>query len=92
MFYTEFEAIINAVRKGGLSGEKLIDTIISQIDSRKIYDSDDILSSDIYFTLMHYASGEEQITDAEWVYFLQCLKGERSYSLDDKNEKMAGRL
>lgn len=23
---------------------------------------------------MHYASGEEQITDAEWVYFLQCLK------------------
>lgn len=32
------------------------------------------MSSDIYFTLMHYASGEEQITDAEWVYFLQCLK------------------
>lgn len=41
---------------------------------------------------MHYASGEEQITDAEWVYFLQCLKGKRSYSLDDKNEKKAGRL
>jgi hypothetical protein len=43
-----------------------------------------MLATDSYFSLLHYASGEEVVTDAEWKYFLDCLNGNRVYSLDEK--------
>ncbi len=51
---------------------------------RKYYASDDMPAMDSYFSLLHYASGEEVVTDAEWKYFLDCLNGNRVYSHDEK--------
>ena len=72
------------MRNDGLSGDQPADTLIKQADCREIEESDDMLATDIYFSLMHYARGKEKITDTELMYFLQCLRGERSYSLEDK--------
>lgn len=49
-----------------------------------IYASDDMLVTNSYFSLLHYVSGEEMVTDDEWKYFLECLNGDRNYGLDDK--------
>ena len=43
-----------------------------------------MLVTDSYFSLLHYATGEEMLTDAEWKYFLDCLNGNRFSSLDEK--------
>ena len=43
-----------------------------------------MLVTDSYFSLLHFATGEEMVTDAEWKYLLDCLNGNRIYSLDEK--------
>ena len=35
-------------------------------------------------SLLHFATGEEMVTDAEWKYFLDCLNGNRVYNLEEK--------
>ena len=50
----------------------------------EIYASDDMLVTDSYFSLLHFATGEEMVTDAEWKYFLDCLNGNRVYNLEEK--------
>ena len=54
------------------------------VDPTIIYGSDDMLVTDSYFSLLHYATGEEMVTDAEWKYFLDCLNGNRVDSRDEK--------
>ena len=49
-----------------------------------IIELEDMLVTDAYFSILHYASGEEMINDAEWKYFLDCLNGDWVYSLDEK--------
>jgi hypothetical protein len=43
-----------------------------------------MLVTDSYFSLLHFATGEEMVTDAEWKYFLDCLNGNRVYNLEEK--------
>ena len=43
----------------------------------------------ILIFLLHFATREEMVTDAEWKYLLDCLNGNRIYSLDGKF-KMTG--
>ena len=58
--------------------------LLDNVNCEKIYDSDDLLISDVYFSLKHYASGEEKVDDKEWLYLLKCLTKENEYSIQEK--------
>ena len=84
MIYEVLKQIIGSVMEQGLSGPVLMAALTANINPSEIYESDDMLVTDSYFSLLHYATGEEMLTDAEWKYFLDCLNGNRFYSLDEK--------
>ena len=84
MFYEELKHIIRSVLEQGLGGQSLMEVLTANINPTEIYASDDMLVTDSYFSLLHYAIGEEIVTDAEWKYFLDCLNGNRVYNLDEK--------
>ena len=84
MFHEELKQIIESVMEKGLSGKALTTVLTANINPAEIYESDDMLVTDAYFSLLHHAAGEETVTDAEWNYFLECLNGDRDYSLDEK--------
>ena len=84
MYYNEFVGIIEKIIYGNLEKKLLQDYLMDMFDCEKIYDSDDELVSDVFFTLKHYASGEEDISKNEWVYFLDCLLGKCQYSIEEK--------
>ena len=84
MIYEVLKQIIESVMEQGLSGPVLMAALTANINSSEIYESDDMLVTDSYFSLLHYATGEEMVSDAEWEYFLACLNGDRDYSLDEK--------
>lgn len=84
MYYNDFKNIIEKVLMENISGRLLMDLIIDTFDCELIYDSQDILLTDIYFTLKHYASGEEMIGKQEWEYFMECLDGRRIYNILEK--------
>lgn len=76
--------IIHDVLYKGLSGSELENTLIESFRPEDIYESEDLLLTDAQLSLMHYASGEEHIPEAEWNYLSECLTGEREHNLDDK--------
>ena len=84
MFYEELKQIIRSVMQQGLSGQALMEALTANVNPTEIYASDDMLVTDSYFSLLHYATGEEMVTGAEWKYFLDCLNGDKEYSLDEK--------
>ncbi len=84
MIYEELKQIISSVLEQGLSGQSLMEALTANVNPTEIYALDDMLVSDSYFSLLHYATGEEMLTDAEWKYFLDCLNGNSFYSLDEK--------
>ena len=84
MFYEELKQIIRLVLQQGLSGQSLTEALTANVNPTEIYASDDMLVTDSYSSLLHYATGEEMVTDAEWKYFLDCLNGNKVYSLDEK--------
>lgn len=84
MLYEELKQIIGSVLQQGLSGQSLMEALTANVSPMEIYSSHDMLVTDSYFSLLHYATGEEMVTDAEWKYFLDCLNGNRVYSLDEK--------
>lgn len=89
MFYEELKQIIRSVMEQGLSGHALTVALIANVNPDEIYESNDMLVTDSYFSLLHYATGEEMISDVEWKYFLDCLNGDRNYSLDEKLQVQA---
>ena len=84
MFYEELKHIIRSILEQGLGGQSLMEALTANINPTELYASDDMLVTDSYFSLLHYAIGEEIVTDAEWKYFLDCLNGNRVYNLDEK--------
>ena len=84
MFHEELKQIIRSVLQQGLSGQSLMEVLTANVDPTEICASDDMLVTDSYFSLLHSATGEEILKDAEWKYFLDCLNGNRIYSLDEK--------
>ena len=84
MYDEEFRRLIGAVLRQSLRDEALADALAKSVDCTKIYESEDRLATDVYFSLLHYAAGEEEIPPAEWNYLLECLNGDREYSLEDK--------
>ena len=90
MFYEELKHIIRSVLEQGLGGQSLMEVLTANINPTEIYASDDMLVTDSYFSLLHYAIGEEIVTDAEWKYFLDCLNGNRGGFSQGKHEKKMG--
>ncbi len=84
MYYNEFIQIIEKILKGNFEKKLLAEYLIDMFDCEKIYDSDDKLVTDVYFTLKHYASGEEDVGKKEWLFFLDCLLGKCEYSIEEK--------
>lgn len=84
MFYEELKQIIGSVLQQGLSGQPLMGVLTANVNPAEIYASDDMLVTDSYFSLLHFATGEEMVTDAEWKYYLDCLNGNRVYNLEEK--------
>ena len=84
MIYEELKQIIRSVLQQGLSGQSLMEVLTANVDPTEIYASDDMLAMDSYFSLLHFATGEEMVTDTEWKYLLDCLNGNKIYSLDEK--------
>ena len=84
MFYEELKQIIDSVLQQGLSGQQLMEALIANVNPAEIYASNDMLVTDSYFSLLHFVTGEEMVTDAEWKYFLDCLNGNRVYNLEEK--------
>ena len=84
MYYEELKQIIRSVLQQGLSGQSLMEALTANVNPKEIYASDDMLVTDSYFSLLHFATGEEMVTDAEWKYFLDCLNGNRVYNLEEK--------
>ena len=82
--YEELKQIIRSVLQQGLSGQQLMKALIANVNPAEIYASNDMLVTDSYFSLLHFATGEEMVTDAEWKYFLDCLNGNRVYNLEEK--------
>ena len=84
MYYNEFIQIIEKILTEKISKKNLEEYLIYSFDSDKIYESDDVLLTDVFFTLKHYASGEEIISKNEWIFLKKCLLGECEYSIDEK--------
>lgn len=84
MYHNEMEKIIEKVVKGDIDKNVLMEYLIDDFDCEKIYDSDEELITDAFFTLKHYASGEEEVSKDEWLYFLECLAGKREYNMEAK--------
>ena len=81
MYYEELKQIISLVVNQGLRGQALMDMLIEKVNQTEIYASDDMLITDSYISLLHYAIGEEMVLYAEWKYFLDCLNGDKVYFL-----------
>ena len=84
MYHNEMEKIIEKVVKCDIDKNVLMEYLIDDFDCEKIYDSDEELITDAFFTLKHYASGEEEVSKDEWMYFLECLAGKREYNMEAK--------
>lgn len=84
MYHNELKEIIEEVVNGDIDRDALIDYLINNFDWEKIYDSNEIIVSDAFFTLKHYASGEEDVGEDEWLYFVECLSGKREFNIEEK--------
>ena len=84
MYHNEFVKIIEKVIDGNIEKNLLQDYLMDMFDCEKIYDSDDEIVSDVFFALKHYASGEEDVSKNEWMYFMDCLLGKCKYSIEEK--------
>lgn len=84
MYHNELKEIIEKVVNGDIDRDALIDYLINNFDWEKIYDSNEIMVSDAFFTLKHYASGEEDVGEDEWLYFVECLSGKREFNIEEK--------
>ncbi len=79
----EFIDIISNILSNNITKSQ-ISKRVNAINCETVYESDNQLVTDTYFTLKHYASNEEDIHRMEFDYLLKCLKGEERYCIDTK--------
>ncbi len=89
MYHEKLKVIIESLLKGNVDKYTLMEYILNNFDCEEIYDSNDNVVTDSFFTLKHYASGEEEINNEEWLYFLDCLEGKREYDIEEKMRIMS---
>ena len=84
MYTNELKMLIEKIVIGNIEKKKLEEYLIDNFDCELIYETDEELITDSYFSLKHYASGEEDISQEEWLFFLECLEGRRKYNANEK--------
>lgn len=89
MYYKELEALIRAVLNKTMSISEISKCIMSDFDCLSIYESEDQLVTDAFFALKHFVSGEENIREIEWIYFIKCFEGQCEYNLEQKMKFLA---
>ena len=67
MFYEELKHIIRSILEQGLGGQSLMEALTANINPTELYASDDMLVTDSYFSLSHYAIGEEIVTEVQFI-------------------------
>lgn len=76
--------ILEKIVKNEINKSILRKYLINNFDYEKIYDCNEMIITDVFFSLKHYAEEEENIEQAEWIYLLECLEGKRTYNLEEK--------
>lgn len=84
MYDHELKTFIQAILTDTISPSQLTERLIHTIDWTKIYESEDQLTTGAFFALKHYATGEEDTSDIEWKYFINCFDGKCKYDMDQK--------
>lgn len=84
MYYSELIQIIDEILNGKIDRKNIGKYLIETFDYERIYDSDDELLTNAFFTLTHYASGEEEINKTEWTYLMDCLMGKSEFSIEKR--------
>ena len=83
-YYNDFRVLLNKVKNNKISKIELNNCLMKYFDCEYIYNSNDTLLSDIFFTLKHFALGEDDITNDEIKYFNMCLLGIEAHSFEKK--------
>lgn len=80
---TILKAIISKILQKDITNEEIRE-MLYKVDPEATLNSENQLCSDAYFSLKHFASGEEDITNVEWNYLLKCFNGEEKFSFASK--------
>lgn len=91
MYHNELNTFIHAVVQGTMPKNELLARLVDTIDCTAVYESENQLTSDAFFALMHYATGEEHIKPIEWAYFIDCFEGRCVYNLEQKKKLLIGK-
>ena len=67
---------------GKMKTETIKSRVQEELDSKQIWNVEDLLITDCYYALKHIE--EEHISLREWEYFYECLTGARNYELEEK--------
>ena len=84
-----FEVLIEllySIKNNKISPSEVEEWLIKEINPEFIYTQEDTLLTDLYFTVLHFSFGEENISDSEFEYFKECIRGIRRHNLDEKNK------
>lgn len=84
MYYLKFIELINLILDDRITLDALNDMLMNEFDCENIYNAEDDLITDTYFTLKHFAIGEDEVPIKEWKYLKSCLEGKQIYSLIEK--------
>lgn len=76
------QGIIEKFLNKQLTKEQVAENLVHSVDCEEVYGINNLLISDSYFALSHIL--EEDISDVELKYLLNCLNGQCEYNLDEK--------
>ncbi len=74
--------LVNKVLSKSISKKELKRRIYNELDSKNIWESNNLMITDCYYALKHL--DEDQVLSKELLYFQECFDKKRKYSLQDK--------
>ncbi len=77
-------SIVCDILSGEIKEEKVKKRVRDELESKNIWEADDLLITDCYYALKHIT--EETISRKEWIYFQECFDGRRIYNLKEKTK------
>lgn len=83
-YYDIILSALKLVQENKVSKLELEKYLHSKVVFEEIYSSEDSLLTDAFFTILHYVFDEENITQQEITYLIECLEGERVHSFEQK--------
>ena len=80
-FIAALEKIVEQIQSGDIGKTEILSSI-QRLEAHNIWDSDNLLITNCYYTVKHM--WEEHISDMEWRYFLECFHHQRSFDIEEK--------